>query len=71
MARGRLLREGDLENLISVDNQTQFVVENAPPQLAAEIEALVAKSGATLVATRRPQRTLEKVFLEVTSEPPK
>ena len=26
------------------------------------------KSGATLVSTQRPQRSLEKVFLEVTSE---
>jgi ABC-2 type transport system ATP-binding protein len=66
MARGHLLREGDLDDLVSVDNQTQFVVENAPPELAAQIEALVAKSGASLVETRRPQRTLEKVFLEVT-----
>jgi len=68
MARGRLLREGSLEKLVSVDNQTQFVVENASPQLAAEIEALVTKSGARLVETNRPQRSLEKVFLEVTSE---
>jgi len=66
MARGHLLREGDLDDLVSVGNQTQFVVENAPPELAAQIEALVAKSGASLVETRRPQRTLEKVFLEVT-----
>jgi len=66
MARGHLLREGDLDDLVSVDNQTQFVVENAPPELAAQIEALVAKAGASLVETRRPQRTLEKVFLEVT-----
>jgi ABC-2 type transport system ATP-binding protein len=71
MARGRLLREGNLEALVSVDNQTQFVVENASPQLSAEIEALVAKSGATLIATHAPQRSLEKVFLEVTSEIPK
>ncbi len=67
MARGRLLREGDLDDLIAVDNQTQFVVENAPPCLTAQIESLVAASGARLVETRRPQRTLEKVFLEVTS----
>jgi len=66
MARGRLLREGNLDELVSVDSQTQFVVENAPPELAAQIEALVAKSGAQLVETRRPQRTLERVFLEVT-----
>lgn len=68
MARGKLLREGTLDELISVENQTQFVVENASPQLAAEIEALVAKSGASLVETRNAQRTLERVFLEVTSQ---
>jgi ABC-2 type transport system ATP-binding protein len=67
MARGHLLREGDLDDLVSVGNQTQFVVENASPELAAQIEALVAKSGGNLVETRRPQRTLEKVFLEVTN----
>ncbi|MGH8048330.1 MAG: ABC transporter ATP-binding protein [Chthoniobacterales bacterium] len=71
MARGRLLREGTMDELVSVNNQTQFVVENAPPELAAEIEALVAKSGAALIETRKPQRTLEKVFLEVTGQPPK
>ena len=71
MARGRLLREGSLDELVTVDSQTQFVVENAPPELASEIEALIAKSGATLVATRKPQQSLEKVFLEVTSQTPK
>jgi ABC-2 type transport system ATP-binding protein len=65
MARGRLLREGNLDELVSVDSQTQFIVENASPELAAKIEALVAGSGASLVETRRPQRSLEKVFLEV------
>jgi ABC-2 type transport system ATP-binding protein len=70
MARGKLLREGTLDELTSVGNQTQFIVENAPPQLAAEIEALVAKSGAALVETRNAQRSLEKVFLEVTAQPP-
>lgn len=67
MARGRLLREGNLDDLVAVENQTQFVVENTSPELAARIEALVVESGARLVETRRPQRTLEKVFLEVTS----
>lgn len=68
MARGRLLREGNLDDLVAVDNQTQFVVENATPELSARIQELVAaQPGATLVETRHPQRTLEKVFLEVTA----
>ncbi len=69
MARGRLVREGVLDELVAVDDQTQFVVEHATPELSAKIEALVRESGATLIETRKPQRSLEKVFLEVTSQP--
>ncbi len=69
MARGRLVREGRLDDLVSVGNQTQFIVENAPPDFAAKIEALARESHATLVDARKPQRTLEKVFLEVTGQP--
>jgi ABC-2 type transport system ATP-binding protein len=70
MARGHLVRLGPLDELVSVDNQTQFIVENADPTLAARIESLIrdSNSAATLLETRRPQRSLEKVFLEVTGD---
>lgn len=70
MARGEMVRLGPLDELVSVDNQTQFIVENADPALADRIEALIRESGsaATLLETRRPQRSLEKVFLEVTGD---
>ncbi len=70
MARGQLVRLGPLDELVSVDNQTQFIVENADPALAARIETLIreSNSAATLLETRHPQRSLEKVFLEVTTE---
>lgn len=68
MARGRLLKEGNLDELVAVEDQTEFLVQNSSPELASKIAALVAESGATLVETRRPQRTLERVFIEVTSE---
>lgn len=64
--KGRLVREGKLEDLISVENQTQIVLENASPELLARIEADIAKSGATLVDKSKPQTTLERFFLEVT-----
>ena len=69
MARGKLVRLGPLEELVAVDNQTQFIVENADPTLAEKIETLIRESGsdATLIETRHPQRSLEKVFLEVTN----
>jgi ABC-2 type transport system ATP-binding protein len=67
MARGEMIREGPLEDLVRVKNQTEFVIENATPELAAQIQTLVTASRASLVATRQPERSLETVFLELTS----
>jgi ABC-2 type transport system ATP-binding protein len=67
MARGEMIREGSLNDLVRVKNQTEFVIENAPPELAAQIQNLVAQSPARLVATRQPERSLESVFLELTA----
>jgi ABC-2 type transport system ATP-binding protein len=64
MSRGVMLREGSLTDLITVGGQTEYLVENAPAGLQDKIARLVAESGAKLVETRKPQRTLEKVFLE-------
>ena len=67
MARGEMIREGPLDDLVRVKNQTEFVIENATPELAAQIENLITASRASLVATRQPERSLESVFLELTS----
>jgi len=64
--RGSLMREGPLDELISVKNQTQIVVENASPELLARLEADIAAGGARLVEKTQPQTTLERFFLEVT-----
>jgi len=64
--RGRLLCEGKLEDLISVENQTQLILENAAPELLAQIEADIVGAGAQLVEKSKPQTTLERFFLEVT-----
>jgi ABC-2 type transport system ATP-binding protein len=67
MARGEMIREGPLEDLVRVKNQTEFVIENATPELAAQIQNLVAASSASLVTARQPERSLETVFLELTA----
>lgn len=64
--RGRLIREGRLDELISIDNQTELIIENASPELLAEIAAKTAASGARLVGQRKPQQNLERYFLDVT-----
>lgn len=64
MARGLMMREGSLEDLVTIEGQTEYLVENAPPELAAKIAELAKASGATLVETRKPQLTLERIFIE-------
>jgi ABC-2 type transport system ATP-binding protein len=70
MARGEMIREGALEDLVSVKNQTEFIIENLSPEVRLQIEQLVQKSGFNLLSSRQPQRSLESVFLELTATQP-
>lgn len=67
MAQGRMMREGRLDQLIAVENQTELVLADASPELLAEISRLVEQSGkARLVRSGHPRTTLERLFLEAT-----
>jgi ABC-2 type transport system ATP-binding protein len=71
LADGVLVREGHLEELIAIENQTEFVIADASPRLVEEIESLVNRSNAKLIARRRSTTSLEKLFLDATTERPK
>lgn len=64
MARGVMMREGNLDDLVTVENQTEFLVQNAPPEMADKIAELAKASGATFLEARKSEVTLERVFLE-------
>ena len=66
LAKGVLVREGRLEELIAIENQAEFVVANAPAGLAEEIESLINRSNAKLIERRRSTTTLEHLFLDAT-----
>jgi ABC-2 type transport system ATP-binding protein len=70
LADGTLVREGQLEELIAIENQTELVVANASSGLVDEIESLINRSNAKLIERRRSTTTLEKLFLDVTTERP-
>jgi ABC-2 type transport system ATP-binding protein len=70
MARGKMVREGHLQDLVTVKGQTEYLVENAPPGLATTIKEAAETAGAKFIAERKPQLTLESVFLEATGNPP-
>jgi len=47
-----------------------LILENASPELLEAIQAAIAKTSARLVEQRKPQKTLERYFLDVTTPPP-
>ena len=69
LARGVLVREGRLEELIAIENRSELVLENASEALVKEIEKLAANSNARLIDCRKSTTTLERLFLEATQEP--
>jgi len=66
--RGELVREGKLDDLISIENQTELILENTSPELLGEIRALIEKTNGRVIEMRKPQTTLERFFLDVTGE---
>jgi len=69
LAKGVLVREGALHDLLAIENQTDVVLENASPELLREIETLAAMSGARLIEQSRPRTSLERLFLDATQPP--
>ena len=70
--QGHMIREGRLEDLISIEDQTDIVLRDATPELLEKITALVENTpGAAIVRTGKPRTTLERLFLrEIREEVP-
>jgi ABC-2 type transport system ATP-binding protein len=62
--QGKMIREGRLEDLIAIEDQTEIILRDASPELISRITELVgSNSGASLVRTGKPRTTLERLFL--------
>jgi ABC-2 type transport system ATP-binding protein len=66
LADGVLVREGRLQELIAIENQTELVIADASDELVREIESFVSRSNAKLLERRKSTTTLERLFLEST-----
>jgi ABC-2 type transport system ATP-binding protein len=67
LADGVLVREGRLQELIAIENQTELVIADASTQLVNEIESMINRSNAKLIERRKSTTTLERLFLEATA----
>jgi ABC-2 type transport system ATP-binding protein len=66
LADGVLVREGRLQDLIAIENQTELVIADASDDLVHEIETFIGRSNAKLLERRKSTTTLERLFLEST-----
>ena len=65
--RGKMVKEGKLEDLIAIEDQTELILKDASPELVARIEEMIAKdAAASLVRSGKPRTTLERLFLRET-----
>jgi ABC-2 type transport system ATP-binding protein len=64
--RGKLVKEGSLEDLIAIEDQTEIILRDASAELLAEIEMLAARHGARWLHAGKPRTTLERLFLRET-----
>lgn len=65
--RGRMVKEGKLEDLIAIEDQTELVMKDASSELVAKIGELIDSDvAASLVRMGKPRTTLERLFLRET-----
>ena len=63
--RGKMIREGKLDDLIAIENQTDIIIEHASDPLIQEIRALVERDAtAHWIHSGKPRTTLERLFLK-------
>lgn len=67
---GKLLCEGRIDDLVSVENQTELLLENASPALLHTLSSLCTQAGARVLDSRKPRSDLERFFLQVTRRLP-
>ena len=65
--QGKMLKQGPLEELVSLHDRTEVTLQNASPELIEKIAALVAEDDqGELLSSTHPRTSLETLFLEET-----
>ncbi len=66
---GRMRREGPLEELIQIDNQTALTLQGTSPELLKEIHKLIeSDAGASIIEEGHPRTTLERLFISIAGQ---
>ncbi len=66
LAQGQLVREGPLNDLISLDHRAEIIIEQSTPEALEAIKRAATDAGAKVVESRKSRTTLERLFLDAT-----
>lgn len=67
--KGRMRREGPLDELIQIEDQTELTLKGASPELLEQIRDLIAADKtAELVEEGHPRTTLERLFIRIAGQ---
>jgi len=66
ICEGALVREGLLDDLISIEDQSEILLRDASAELLAKIRSQAEAAGASVLRVGRPRTTLERLFLKET-----
>ncbi|MFK7910763.1 MAG: ABC transporter ATP-binding protein [Akkermansiaceae bacterium] len=63
--KGKIVKEGKLEDLIAIEDQTEVIIRNASDRTLARIRAVISDAqDAEFVRMGKPRTTLERLFLD-------
>lgn len=65
---GKMVREGTLEELVSIEDQSEIVLEGTSEELLSELVKRAESAGAKVLRVGNPRTTLERLFLKETGE---
>ncbi|MBC2596369.1 ABC transporter ATP-binding protein [Ruficoccus amylovorans] len=68
MDRGKVVLEGEVDDLLSKHDQQSLLVNNFPEAARAEVEAVLARHGSKLVGVDTPRISLDDLFLKHTGK---
>lgn len=65
--QGKMVKEGRLEDLIAIEDQTEIILRDASPELIERLTLLISECpGTSLLRVGKPRTTLERLFLRET-----
>lgn len=63
---GKMVKQGPLEELIAIENQTEIVIEDASSEMIEQLKNLIKKQGdGSLLRVGKPNTTLERMFIDI------